>query len=353
MIEAIGLTKRYGTHTAVDSLSFKIEKGIVYGFLGPNGAGKSTTMNMITGCLAPSEGRVLVDGTDILEDPVAAKKKIGYLPENPPLYPDMTPEEYLNFVAKAKGIKRADRFDSVYAVMEETGITDMRNRLIKNLSKGYKQRVGIAQAMLGDPQVIILDEPTVGLDPKQISDIRDLIIRLGKTRTVILSSHILAEVNAVCDRVMIISGGKLVAFDTLENIRRDNSPENIFFITAKCKRAEAERVLNGVGGILSFELTENVDVTDSRIEAEEDISELLFGAFASEGIPLRRLNKFTPSLEEIFLSLTSDSAYIENAHETEEDDEYEDDDDEYEYEDDDDEDETGEDGDYVPLFGGR
>lgn len=345
MIEVKNLTKKYGSNIAVNDLSFVIERGMIYGFLGPNGAGKSTTMNMITGCLAPSEGRILIDGVDIQEDAVRAKKMIGYLPETPPVYPDMTPEEYLIFVAEAKGIKRRDVVDSVFSVMEETGLIPMKDRLIKNLSKGFRQRVGIAQAMLGDPEIIILDEPTVGLDPKQITDIRELITRLGETKTVILSSHILAEVQAVCDRVMIINGGRLVAFDTLENIRRENSPENRFALTVKGSKAQVSAMLSQFADILSFDLTSGGETVSAILEAkaECDIREELFYAFAKRSIPLLELKRVTPSLEEIFLSLTS-SAYDE------EDDEYDDD----EYEDDDDEDEDDDDDDdYVPLFSSR
>ena len=218
MIEVNNLVKRYGDHTAVDHLSFKIEKGKIYGFLGPNGAGKSTTMNMITGYIASTEGTVTIDGHDILDEPEQAKKCIGYLPEMPPLYFDMTVGEYMNFVADLKKIPKDQKKSMVEEVMEMVKITDMKNRLIKNLSKGYRQRVGLAQAILGYPEVIILDEPTVGLDPKQIIEIRDLIKSLKKKHTVILSSHILSEVSAVCDYVLIISHGKLVASDTPENL---------------------------------------------------------------------------------------------------------------------------------------
>ena len=218
MIEVNNLVKRYGDHTAVDHLSFKIEKGKIYGFLGPNGAGKSTTMNMITGYIASTEGTVTIDGHDILEEPEQAKKCIGYLPEMPPLYFDMTVLEYMNFVADLKKIPKNEKKSMVEEVMEMVKISDMRNRLIKNLSKGYRQRVGLAQAILGYPEVIILDEPTVGLDPKQIIEIRDLIKSLKKKHTVILSSHILSEVSAVCDYVLIISHGKLVASDTPDNL---------------------------------------------------------------------------------------------------------------------------------------
>lgn len=218
MIEVKDLTKKYGSHYAIDRLNFNVKSGHIYGFLGPNGAGKSTTMNIIAGCLAATEGTVKINGYDIYKEPIKAKRSIGYLPEFPPLYLDMTPYEYLRFVAEAKEVDRGLVDEKIEQVMKETGITDMQDRLIKNLSKGYRQRVGIAQAMLGDPEVIILDEPTVGLDPKQIIEIRELIKSLGTTHTVILSSHILSEISAVCDYVLIISKGKLVAQDTLENL---------------------------------------------------------------------------------------------------------------------------------------
>ena len=220
MIEVKNLTKRYGEHTAIEDLSFTIEKGQIYGFLGPNGAGKSTTMNIMTGCLAATDGEVKVGGYDIFEEPMQAKRLIGYLPEQPPLYMDRTPREYLTFVARAKGISRGAMQDEIEHAMAVTQIQDVADRLIKNLSKGYKQRVGIAQAILGSPEVIILDEPTVGLDPRQIMEIRDLIQELGREHTVILSSHILSEVQAVCQTILIISKVRLVACDTPENLEQ-------------------------------------------------------------------------------------------------------------------------------------
>ena len=218
MIEVKNLVKRYGDHLAVDDLSFTIEEGKIYGFLGPNGAGKSTTMNMITGYIASTSGDIFIDGHNILEEPEQAKKCIGYLPEQPPVYGDMTVEEYLKFVSELKKIPKERRMSDISEVMELVKITDMSHRLIKNLSKGYRQRVGLAQAILGYPEVIILDEPTVGLDPKQIIEIRDLIKSLKEKHTVILSSHILSEVSAVCDYILIISHGKLVASDTPDNL---------------------------------------------------------------------------------------------------------------------------------------
>ena len=218
MIEVKDLVKRYSKNTAVDHLNFHVQKGQIYGFLGPNGAGKSTTMNMMTGYLAPTEGQILINGYDVAEDPMEARKCIGYLPEIPPLYPDMTVLEYLRFAAELKQVPKNERSTEIERVMDETRIKDMENRLIRHLSKGYKQRVGLAQALLGDPEVLILDEPMVGLDPKQIIEIRELIRGLGQKHTVILSSHILSEISSICDHVLIISNGKLVASDTPKNL---------------------------------------------------------------------------------------------------------------------------------------
>lgn len=364
MIEVRNLTKKYGGNTVVNHLSFTIEPGKIYGFLGPNGAGKSTTMNMITGCLAPTEGQVLIDGHDIIDDALAAKRCIGYLPEIPPVYPDMTPEEYLRFVAEAKGIKPSAVFEEVYRVMEETDITDMKDRLIKNLSKGYRQRVGIAQAMLGEPKLIILDEPTVGLDPRQISGIRELIAKLGQSRTIILSSHILAEVSAVCDHVMIINRGNLVASDTLENIRRDNTPENRISMTVRANPDGIDSILRTVPGVISYDISaspEEANIYDIDIEVEKDtdIREKLFFAFAKNNFAVRKLARTELSLEEIFFRLTDVSNVYDD--EIEEADEAEsgspdfdlhvDGDDDISDENDGGEDDDGDD--YVPLFGGK
>ena len=218
LIEVKNLVKQYGTHLALDDLSFNVEDNEIFGFLGPNGAGKSTTMNIITGHLAPTSGTVSIDGHDIVEDPIGAKRLIGYLPELPPLYMDMTPREYLKFVAEAKGVKKADIKGEIDRVMEKTAITDVQNQIIKTLSKGYRQRVGMAEAIIGYPKVIIMDEPTVGLDPVQIIEFRDMIRELGKDHTVIISSHILAEISEICHKIMIIVKGKLVAIDTPENL---------------------------------------------------------------------------------------------------------------------------------------
>ena len=255
MIEVKHLTKRYGDHTAVNDLSITIPTGQIYGFLGPNGAGKTTTMNIMTGCLAASEGQVLIDGHDIYQDAARAKRRIGYLPEQPPLYPDMTPGEYLRFVGQAKGLKGAELKDQLDIVMDKTHITNMKDRLIKNLSKGYRQRVGIAQAILGSPDVIILDEPMVGLDPAQIIEIRELIRDLGQQHTVILSSHILSEISMVCDHIMIISKGNLVASGTPEELSQQLSGASSLRLSVKSSVEQAKAILEHLLGVERLVIT--------------------------------------------------------------------------------------------------
>ena len=310
MIEVNNLVKRYGDHTAVDHLSFKIEKGKIYGFLGPNGAGKSTTMNMITGYIASTEGTVTIDGHDILDEPEQAKKCIGYLPEMPPLYFDMTVLEYMNFVADLKKIPKDKKKSMVAEAMEMVKITDMKNRLIKNLSKGYRQRVGLAQAILGYPEVIILDEPTVGLDPKQIIEIRDLIKSLKEKHTVILSSHILSEVSAVCDYVLIISHGKLVASDTPENLGKlaeGSNTLNLIVKGEKDKICTALRQIEGVKNVTAADAKEEYawNVTVSTNE-DSDVREEVFFKMADAKCPILEMQSRKVSLEEIFLELTED-----------------------------------------------
>ena len=271
MIEVSNLVKKYGDHTAVDHLSFQIEKGKIYGFLGPNGAGKSTTMNMITGYIASTEGKVMIDGHDILEEPEAAKKCIGYLPEMPPLYFDMTVLEYMKFAADLKKIPRNQKDKQIKEVMDMVKITDMKDRLIKNLSKGYRQRVGLAQAILGYPEVIILDEPTVGLDPKQIIEIRDLIKGLKQKHTVILSSHILSEVRAVCDYVLIISHGKLVASDTPENLSRYMKESDVLELTVRGSRAACEEAMELLKQVKGLEVkTTTASLEDVFLELTDE-----------------------------------------------------------------------------------
>lgn len=306
MIEVKNLVKKYGNHTAVDHLSFTVEKGQIYGFLGPNGAGKSTTMNIMTGYLGATEGEVLINGHDILKEPEIAKKSIGYLPELPPLYVDMTVREYLLFSAELKKIKKADRPEAVSRAMELTKLEDVQNRLIKNLSKGYKQRVGLAQAVMGFPEIIILDEPTVGLDPKQIIEIRELIRDLAKEHTVILSSHILAEIQEVCDYIMIISKGKLAASDTPENLERIMNSSESIQIEVRAEEETVREILSSVAQVKEINCTEEDGIVKVEIRAEDqkDIREAVFTAFANQNCPLLTLKKTKISLEDVFLELT-------------------------------------------------
>lgn len=310
MIEVTNLTKRYGDHVAVDHLSFCVEKGQIYGFLGPNGAGKSTTMNIITGYLAATEGTVVINGKDICKEPEEAKKSIGYLPELPPLYVDMTVGEYLKFVAELKKVPREERKVQVAKVMELTHITDMEKRLIKNLSKGYKQRVGLAQAILGFPEVIILDEPTVGLDPKQMIEIRDLIRELGKDYTVILSSHILSEVSAVCDHIMIISGGKLVASDSPEGLQKLMNGSAGLALTVKGEKERIEAILQELPDVASVEcgdMTADGCVQVKVISRENaDVREQVFYALAEAKLAIMSMCYNEKTLEDIFLELTKE-----------------------------------------------
>ena len=316
------LSKRYGEHTAVDDISFTIEKGHVYGFLGPNGAGKSTTMNILTGCLAASSGQVLIDGHDIFEESKQAKRKIGYLPEQPPLYQEMTVRAYLDFVAEAKEIRKEEREKQVDYVMRVTGVDHVEDRLIKNLSKGYKQRIGIAQALLGEPELIILDEPTVGLDPRQIIEIRDLIRRLGEEHTVILSSHILSEVRSVCDRIIIISEGRLVASDTPDNLEKIFAGKTTVHAVVRATEEQVREILNPIADIASVTYapcgkdgeipgTAQVDIETS---GKREIGEDLFFAFAGAGKPILRLSVSKADLEEIFLELTSGEVNEDDGH---------------------------------------
>ena len=308
MIEVSNLVKKYGDHTAVDHLSFQIEKGKIYGFLGPNGAGKSTTMNMITGYIASTEGKVMIDGHDILEEPEEAKKCIGYLPELPPLYFDMTVLEYMKFAADLKKIPKKDKDKQIKEVMDMVKITDMKDRLIKNLSKGYRQRVGLAQAILGYPEVIILDEPTVGLDPKQIIEIRDLIKSLKKKHTVILSSHILSEVRAVCDYVLIISHGKLVASDTPDNLERLAAGSNSLLMKVKGEKDTVHKTLGSIEGVtgveMSYDSDEELWKVKVSIEENVDIREKAFYAMAKADCPIYEMQVRRVSLEDVFLELT-------------------------------------------------
>lgn len=313
MITVEHLTKCYGDFTAVDDLSFEIGEGQVYGFLGPNGAGKSTTMNIMTGCLSATEGRVLIDGHDIFEEPDKAKRLIGYLPEQPPLYMNETPLEYLHFVGQAKGLKGAALKEQIELVVEKTKLTDVCHRRIAALSKGYKQRVGIAQALLGNPRVIILDEPTVGLDPIQIIEIRELIKELGKDHTVILSSHILSEVQTICEKILIIAHGKLIAYDTPDALEKSFLSDCGITVTAEADEKAMRELVGGVAGItqITFDAVDasNAEYTTAHLSTDgNDIintSKELFKVFAKADIPLVELTPKRATLEDVFIELTN------------------------------------------------
>lgn len=309
MIEVSNLTKRYGVKVAVDDLSFVVNDGEILGFLGLNGAGKSTTMNILTGYLSASSGVCKIDNVDILEDPIKAKSDIGYLPEFPPLYLDMTVEEYLNFVYDLKKVK-LPRSQHIKEVCDVVKISNVFKRMIKNLSKGYKQRVGLAQALIGNPRVLVLDEPTVGLDPKQIIEIRNLIKTLGEKHTVILSSHILSEVQAVCDRVIVINNGKLVADDTAANLSKNMSTDRHYSVIIDGPEQEVYKTLQSTTGMVKVETLGKREegVYEYQIESEEnvDIRREIFKRLAERNWPLLGLRSSELTLEEIFLQLTQD-----------------------------------------------
>ncbi len=312
MIEVKNLSKSYGSKLAVDNISFTANESEILGFLGPNGAGKSTTMNILTGYLSSSGGQALINGVDILEDPVTAKKDIGYLPELPPLYLDMTVMEYLNFVYDLKKCKmpRRSHLNEICGLVK---ITDVKNRVIRNLSKGYKQRVGLAQALVGNPKVLILDEPTVGLDPKQIIEIRTLIKKLGKNHTVILSSHILSEVQAVCDRIVVIDKGKLVANDTTENLSHNLSADHKLIVQIEGPAKEVQSLLSGIPDMVEVHINRTVDktVTEYSLNAKEgcDIRREIFKRMAERSYPILLMRSSELTLEEIFLKLTTGDFY--------------------------------------------
>lgn len=308
MIEVRNLVKRYGDNVAVNNLNFTIESGKIYGFLGPNGAGKSTTMNIMTGYLAATSGEVLINGHDIVDEPELAKKAIGYLPEIPPLYMEMTVREYLKFAAELKKVPKAERKKQIDEVMRLVKITDMGGRLIRNLSKGYRQRVGLAQAILGYPEVIILDEPTVGLDPKQIIEVRDLIKSLSDRHTIILSSHILSEVSEICDHIMIISHGKMVASDSAANLSKGTSEDNILELTIKGDKFAVQNKLREVLQKRDIEVHPSAvaGAFDATVVTPKstDVREKLFFAMAEAHLPIMKMNQKEMSLEDIFLELT-------------------------------------------------
>jgi len=309
MIEVKNLVKQYGNNRAVNDISFTVNQGDILGFLGPNGAGKSTTMNIITGYLSATSGSAVIDGIDILEDPIAAKAKIGYLPEHPPLYLDMTVKEYLGFVYELKKA-RQPRTAHIDEICDLVKISDVYKRPIRNLSKGYRQRVGIAQALIGNPEVLILDEPTVGLDPKQIIEIRNLIHELGEKHTVILSSHILPEVQAVCDRIIVINKGRLVADDTPDNLSRNLSSDHKLRILVEGPDGEVKRLLEKIPGMISVLLLNEREkgVWEYDVEAEPgiDLRREIFKRLAERQWPILGMRSSEMTLEDIFLQLTRD-----------------------------------------------
>jgi len=314
MIKVQGLSKIYGEHIAVDDISFEVKEGHIYGFLGPNGAGKSTTMNIITGYISPSAGTVEVNGYVMGKDTLKAKKSIGYLPEIPPLYPDMNVKEYLTFVAKIKGISKDERAQEIERVMNATDITDMSGRLIKHLSKGYKQRVGIAQAILGSPEVIILDEPTVGLDPEQIIEVRNLIKSFKGEHTVILSSHILSEISATCDEVLVIANGRMVACDTTENLLKNHKNVKTIKINVKGEKDRIEEVLKRIESIEEVKFIEDKgesSLFEVTCDPSKDIREDVSFALSDARLLILEMSEETSSLEDIYLTLVkeADEAY--------------------------------------------
>ena len=312
MIEINHLVKKYGSHVAIDDLSLTVEPGKIYGFLGPNGAGKSTTMNIITGYLAATSGEVKINGFDVLKQPEEAKKCVGYLPELPPLYMDMTVKEYLDFVAELKKLEKSLRAGYVKEAMKITKTEEVSGRLIRNLSKGYRLRVGFAQAVLGYPEILILDEPTVGLDPKQIIEIRDLIKELGKKHTIILSSHILSEISAVCDHVFIISHGKLVASDSTENLLERMTGAQEIELLVKAEEDTAETAIREVAQVERCEKTESKE--DGAVQLlvtakkDADVREAIYHTCVEHHMPILEMKAASKSLEDVFLELTSQPA---------------------------------------------
>ena len=310
MIEVRNLTKKYGDHFAIQDISFSLEKGKIYGLLGPNGAGKSTTMNIMTGYIAATSGEVIIEGHDIFKEAEEAKKHIGYLPEIPPLYMDMTVWEYLFTVADLKGVPKSERKSMIGDVMEKVMITNMKDRLIKNLSKGYKQRVGIAQTLIGNPDIIILDEPAVGLDPKQIIEIRTLRKRLGEDHTVLISSHILSEIGAVCDHVVIINKGHLVVSDSTENLEKLFKGQDILCLSAQGELEKIQNILREFPALSIADMKEAEEAETYRfqlkVQDQADYRKQLFFRFAEAGIPLLEISRAGMSLEDIFLEITEE-----------------------------------------------
>ena len=307
MIEVKNVTKKYGNFVAVDNISFNIKEGEIIGLLGPNGAGKSTTMNMITGFIEQTEGEIIIDGYDMLKKPKKAKKEIGYMPEGVPLYTDLTVKEFVSYMAQIKKVDRKIRKEQIEKTIEETGLKDVEKKLIKNLSRGYKQRVSMAGALVGKPKILILDEPTVGLDPKQITEIRELIKKLGKTHTVILSSHILSEVSQICNKVIIINKGKIVAIDTPQNLENAVSKNNNIYVTIEDPENKIETVKDKIEGIKDIKLVSTNDDGTKHYciesEGEKDLRKTIFAEFAKENITIYEMKKQDVTLEDAFIEL--------------------------------------------------
>ncbi len=311
MIEVKKVTKKYGNFTAVDNITFNVKDGEVVGLLGQNGAGKSTTMNMITGFIEPTEGTIIINGYDIMKKSLKAKKQIGYMPENVPLYPELTVKEFVSYMAELKLVVRKERKQEVENVIKETGLEEVKNKLIRNLSRGYKQRVSMAGALVGNPEVLILDEPTVGLDPKQIIEIRNLIKNLGKKHTVILSSHILSEISQICERVIILNKGKIVAIDTPENLEEKTKEQNVLFVTVEDKEEKMPNLKEKITDIDKLEMVkDNEDGTKQYkivSKSKKDIRKALFETLPKEGITIFELKKAETSLEDAFIKLVDNA----------------------------------------------
>ncbi|MCI8273795.1 MAG: ABC transporter ATP-binding protein [Clostridia bacterium] len=322
MIRVENITKKYGSFIAVDDISFEIEEGEIVGFLGPNGAGKSTTMNMITGFIEPSSGKIIVDGYDISKKPKKAKRQIGYMPEGVPLYYELTVKEFVTYMAEMKKTDKKERKEKVKKVLEETGLVEVQNKLIRNLSRGYKQRVSMAGALVGEPKVILLDEPTVGLDPKQVTEIRALIKELGKTHTIILSSHILSEVSQICNKVIIINKGKIVAIDTPENLEKKTVQGNSVYVTVEDPENKMDKIKSKLQDVNEVKLVEeNDDKTKKYIittNKDIDLRKNIFEVFAKEGITIFEMKKSDATLEDAFMKLIDANTKEESNNQAEE-----------------------------------
>lgn len=311
MIEVKGVTKKYGDFTAVENMNFNIKEGEIVGLLGPNGAGKSTTMNMLTGFIEPTEGEIIIDGFDMEKKPLKAKRQIGYMPEGVPLYNDLTVKEFVSYMADLKMVAKKDKKENIQKVIEQTNLTDVQNRLIRNLSRGYKQRVSMAGALVGEPKILILDEPTVGLDPKQITEIRALIKSLGNTHTIILSSHILSEVSQICEKVIIINKGKIVAIASPKELEEKVKRENSVIVTVEEKDKDIEKITKTIKGVKQIELVkDNEDGTKEYLiisEENTDIRKEIFEKYAKENITIYELKKQEATLEDAFMKLIEDN----------------------------------------------